>query len=94
MVMVLEHWLSKNCVRSLVEGFSGFSIVFQLQSLFFTFDRHSDFGVKQSSCLMMEGKDYPGRRGWFPLIMLVHSFRTKMPVPDKHREGLFLLIRH
>ena len=38
--------------------------------------------------------DYPGRGGWFPLIMLVHSFRTKMPVPDKHREGLFLLIRH
>ena len=29
MVMVLEHWLSKKCVRALVEGFSGLSLVFQ-----------------------------------------------------------------
>ena len=36
-------------------------------------------------CLMMERRDGPGRRGWFPLIMHVHSFRTKLPSPD--REG-------
>ena len=38
-------------------------------------------------CLMMEERDGPGRRGWFPLSMHVHIFRTKMPSPD--REGPF-----
>ena len=38
-------------------------------------------------CLMMEERDGPGRRGWFPLSMHVHIFRTKLPSPD--REGPF-----
>ena len=36
-------------------------------------------------CLMMEERDCPGateRVFFFPLIMYVHSFRTKMPSPD------------
>ena len=38
-------------------------------------------------CLMMEERDCPGRRGWFPLIMHVHSFRTKMPSPDGREDS-------
>ena len=32
---------------------------------------------------MMEERDGPGRRGWFPLSMHVHIFRTKLPSPDR-----------
>ena len=34
-------------------------------------------------CLMMEERDGPGRRGWFPLSMHVHIFRAKMPSPGR-----------
>ena len=36
--------------------------------------------------------DLLGRRGWFPLVMHVHSSRTKMPSPD--REDPLVLIEH
>ena len=34
-------------------------------------------------CLMMEERDGPGRRGWFPLSMHVHIFRAKVPPPGR-----------
>ena len=49
--------------------------------------RHIRYPLITILCLMMEERDGPGRRGWFPLSMHVHIFRTKLPSPD--REGTF-----
>ena len=54
--------------------------------------RHIRYPLITILCLMMEERDGPGRRGWFPLSMHVHIFRTKLPSPD--RGGLFLLKEH
>ena len=86
--------ISKNVSDLLLEYFFGFFLSSSCSccTLFEVVRISLLRNLLESLCLMMERRDCPGRRGWFPLIMHVHSFRTKLPSPD--REGSFLLKEH
>ena len=63
------------------------SLLLEYFSGFFLSSSNICYPLISVLCLMMEERDGPGRRGWLPLSMHVHIFRTKMPSPD--REGPF-----
>ena len=57
-------------------------VVFQFRSLFVNFCGSLCLVVCHfRNCLMTDRKDC--RRGWFPLVRHVPSFRTKYAIPEK-----------
>ena len=69
--------ISKKVSDLLLEYFSGFSLSSScsqraLLEIFVQILLLEICWNQESLCLMMEGKDGPGRRGWYPLSMHVH----------------------